>query len=249
MQQWRFINKFMINLTYDFHLHSCLSPCAEDDMTPANILGMASLIGLNAVALTDHNSCKNCEAFLAAAKQFHLLAIPGMELCTSEEVHVLCYFQTLQDAMGFDSYVTSQSADFQNVPSLFGNQLLYNAKDKLIGTEERLLIERTSISFLEAEEQVKKFHGICGPAHLDRTSNSLISNLGFIPSESHFSFAEITDEKKLTALKAVNPYLNHCEILVNSDAHSLEKINEPIHTLSLLDVSISSIFQKLEQIV
>ena len=70
----------MTELAYDLHIHSCLSPCGDDDMTPANIAGMAALKGLDAVALTDHNSCKNCPAFLAAAKEYGIIGIPGMEL-------------------------------------------------------------------------------------------------------------------------------------------------------------------------
>ena len=89
----------MISLTYDLHIHSCLSPCGDDDMTPANIAGMCAIKGLDVVALTDHNSSKNCPAFLAAAEEYGLLAIPGMEINTSEEVHAVCLFPTLEAAM------------------------------------------------------------------------------------------------------------------------------------------------------
>ena len=91
----------MISLTYDLHIHSCLSPCGDDDMTPANIAGMCAIKGLDVVALTDHNSSKNCPAFLAAAEEYGLLAIPGMEINTSEEVHAVCLFPTLEAAMDF----------------------------------------------------------------------------------------------------------------------------------------------------
>ena len=92
----------MINLSYDLHLHSCLSPCGDNDMTPANIVGMAALLGLDAIAVTDHNSCKNCPAVLAAAKEYGVLAVPGMEINTSEEVHAVCLFPRLEAAMDFD---------------------------------------------------------------------------------------------------------------------------------------------------
>ena len=96
----------MLDLSYDLHIHSCLSPCADDDMTPANIIGMAAVKKLDVVALTDHNSCKNCEAFIEKAKEFDIIAIPGMELTTSEEVHVLVYFENLDNAMEFDLLVS-----------------------------------------------------------------------------------------------------------------------------------------------
>ena len=92
-------------LYYDLHLHSCLSPCGDNDMTPSNIAGMAALKGLDVIALTDHNSCRNCPALLRAAAHFGLVALPGMELCTMEEVHVLCLFANLNDALDFDAAV------------------------------------------------------------------------------------------------------------------------------------------------
>lgn len=84
-----------MRISYDLHIHSCLSPCGDDDMTPNNIVGMAALKELNVIAVTDHNSCKNCPAIMKLAKAYGIIAIPGMELTTSEEVHVLCYFYTL----------------------------------------------------------------------------------------------------------------------------------------------------------
>ena len=123
---WRFTNGSMPELAYDLHIHSCLSPCGDDDMTPANIVGMAKVIGLDLIALTDHSSCKNCPAFAAAAAAYGMNVLFGMELTTAEEVHVLCYFPTLNDAMAFDAYVYGQLPDIPNTPALFGNQLIYD---------------------------------------------------------------------------------------------------------------------------
>ena len=94
-----------MKLYYDFHMHSCLSLCAEDDMTPANIAGMASLAGLDAFALSDHQTAKNCPACAFHAAQHGLLFLPAMELCTREEVHVLCLFAELRHALAFTEYV------------------------------------------------------------------------------------------------------------------------------------------------
>lgn len=111
----------MTELAYDLHIHSCLSPCGDDDMTPANIAGMAALKGLDAVALTDHNSCKNCPAFLAAAKEYGIIGIPGMELTTSEEVHAVCLFPELYQAMEFDRFVYSRLIKVKNRPEILEN--------------------------------------------------------------------------------------------------------------------------------
>ena len=92
-------------VSYDLHIHSCLSPCANDDMTPANIVGMATVLGLDVIAITDHNSCKNCKAAMTMGEAYGVLVIPGMELCTREEVHVVCLFDSIEGAMEMDHYV------------------------------------------------------------------------------------------------------------------------------------------------
>ena len=102
-----FTGRTMVDLSYDLHIHSCLSPCGDDDMTPGNIVGMAAIKGLDVIAVTDHNSCKNCPAVLKLAQEYGVMAIPGMEINTSEEVHAVCLFPELSQAMDFDAYVLS----------------------------------------------------------------------------------------------------------------------------------------------
>ena len=115
--------------SYDFHIHSCLSPCGDDDMTPANIAGMASVKGLSVIAVTDHNSCKNCPAVLKAAEDCGITAIAGMELCTAEEVHVVCLFKSLEAALDFDSYVHRHIMPIKNRPDIFGRQQIMDEND------------------------------------------------------------------------------------------------------------------------
>ena len=217
----------MMSLTYDLHIHSCLSPCGDDDMTPANIAGMAALKGLEAVALTDHNTCRNCPAFMAAAEEYGVLAVPGMEINTSEEVHAVCLFPNLEAALGFDAYVYGKLIQFPNNEAIFGKQQIYNEQDQVCGTEPNLLINATEISFDGLWELVRSYGGVMFPAHVDKTANSLIANLGFIPPDSRFKTAEVKDLKKLHQLRKDNPYLDKCRIISNSDAHYLEHINEP----------------------
>ena len=112
---------------YDLHLHSCLSPCADDDMTPANIAGMAMLNGLTLVALTDHNSCKNCPAFFEACRRHGLVPVPGMELNTAEDIHLVCLFPTLEAALSFDAGVERRLLPVRNDPAVFGNQRIVDA--------------------------------------------------------------------------------------------------------------------------
>lgn len=222
----------MMNLYYDLHIHSCLSPCGDDDMTPANIAGMAMLKGLDVIAVTDHNSCQNCPAVCKLAAEYGILALPGMELTTMEEVHAVCLFPALSDALAFDRYVSDRLPPVPNREDIFGKQQIYSEQDEITGTLPYLLINATSISFEGLWELVERYHGVMFPAHIDKTAFSLISNLGFIPEDSRFTCAEVKDMKKLHDLQKSNPYLNQCRILSNSDAHQLELIHEPYYTLS-----------------
>ena len=198
----------MIPLYYDLHIHSCLSPCGDDDMTPANIAGMAAVKGLDVIALTDHNSCKNCPAILKHGEEYGITVIPGMELTTAEEVHVVCLFPALDDAMAFDGYVYERLLPIKNREDIFGKQQIMDADDQVFGL-------------------VEAYRGIAYPAHIDKSTTSLLSNLGFVPPDSSFTCAEISTFDHLHQIQKEHPYFLQCKMLSSSDAHYLEDIREP----------------------
>ena len=235
----------MIPLFYDLHIHSCLSPCGDDDMTPANLVGMAAVKGLDVIALTDHNTCRNCPAALYHGKNYGVTVIPGMELTTEEEVHVICLFPTLKDALDFDAFVQKRLMPIPNREDIFGKQQIMDEEDEVTGTMEYLLINATSISFDEAFLQASSFHGIAYPAHVDKTSTSLISNLGFVPPGSTFSCTEFPSFKNLHRIRREHPYFNDCNVICCSDAHYLEDIHEPEYQLYARSREITDIFQAL----
>ncbi len=221
-----------MELSYDLHIHSCLSPCGDMDMTPNNIAGMAMIKELNIIALTDHNTARNAPALIKAAEQFGIIVLPGMELTTEEEVHVVCLFSETEDALAFDSYVYDRLLKIKNKPDIFGPQILMNENDEPVGEEEYLLINATRIPFDGVYDAVTAHNGIMIPAHLDKSTTSLISNLGMIPPDSKFTCAEVKDLTKLHGLLHAHPYLENCRIISDSDAHYLEDISEPVHTLA-----------------
>lgn len=217
----------MIPLFYDLHLHSCLSPCGDHDMTPANLVGMAAVKGLDVIALTDHNSCKNCPAAIYHGMHYGVTVIPGMELTTEEEVHVICLFPTLEDAMAFDALVYEKLLPVPNREDIFGRQQIMNENDEVTGTVENLLINATTIPFDDVFPLAGSFHGIAYPAHVDKISTSLISNLGFVPPGSTFSCAEFHDFSNLHRIRRQHPFFESCNVICCSDAHYLEDIHEP----------------------
>ena len=187
---------------------------------------MAQLKGLDIIALTDHNSCKNCPPLLKIAKEAGLLAFPGMEINTAEEVHAVCLFKKLENAMAFDEYVYAKLPDIKNSADIFGEQVLLNEKDETLGEEPKLLINATAISFFELDALMKEFDGIYFPAHIDKGSFSLLSNLGFVPPDCRMDAYEVKDLTKLHEVKRQNPVLEGLPLLVNSDAHYLWDIQE-----------------------
>lgn len=225
---------------YDFHIHSCLSPCADEDMTPANIAGTATLAGLNIVAVCDHNSAKNCPAFFKAAKKYGIIAIAGMELTTAEDIHLVCLFEKLEDALLFDKKVDEHRQRIKNKPEIFGHQKILDENDAYISEEEFLLINATDISVLEALNLVKRFGGVCFPAHIDRTANGIISVLGDFPSEYDFGCYELSDLKLQEEYEKKYPLLKEKIRLAGSDAHYLWDIKDAEDFIELDDEPYSS---------
>lgn len=221
----------MKRLYYDLHLHSCLSPCGDEDMTPCNLVNMAKLNGLDVIALTDHNSCKNCAAAIAAGREAGITVIPGMELCTSEEIHVVCLFPTLEQALIFDALVKQRIVPVKNKPEIFGEQFLYDENDHIIGREDNLLIMATTIGVYEVIPLVESCGGFCFPAHVDKTANSITASLGSLPEDIGFCAAELSPKADWEKMKKQYPALKKMFLLSSSDAHYLEQIAEPFYTL------------------
>ena len=200
-------------------------------MTVNNIVNMAVIKGLDIIALTDHNSSANCPAFLEVAKSSGIKALAGMEINTMEEVHAVCLFPTLDKAMAFDKFVYESLPDVQNRPDIFGDQLILNAKDEVIGRLDKLLINASGISFYDLNDLMEEYGGIYFPAHIDRDSFSLISNLGFVPPDCIMSAIEIKDMAKYHAIRSENPIVQDLPLIRNSDAHYLWELSEKVNSL------------------
>ncbi len=224
----------------DLHIHSCLSPCGDDEMTPANIVGMALINGLNIIALTDHNTAKNCPAFFAQARMQGLIPIPGMEITTAEDIHVVCLFRELHDAMKFDRFMDEHRVPIRNNPDIFGHQYIIDENDEIAGEEECLLINATDLTIDDAFAEVHSRGGVCYPAHIDRTSNGIVSILGGFPSEPKYTAYELRDAASVSEYESRFPILKNLPRAVSSDAHHLWDISEASFSISLEDEPYSS---------
>ncbi len=225
---------------YDFHMHSCLSPCGDNDMTPNNIAGMGTLCGLQIMALTDHNTCKNCPAFFVACLRQGIVPVAGMELTTAEDIHLVCLFETLEQAMDTDSALQAHRSLIVNRPDIFGDQLIVNGDDEETGRETYLLPNATDLPLERAAAFIREHGGICYPAHIDRPSNGIIAVLGTFPDSPDFSCAEVHDPERFEAMRDEYPVLKDKILLSGSDAHYLWDIREKCCFLELDDRPYSS---------
>lgn len=230
----------MSKYTYDLHIHSCLSPCGDDDMTPANIAGMGSVKGLTLMALTDHNSSRNCPAFFKACRQFGIVPVAGMELTTAEDVHMICLFPDLESALDFDSFVYPGILPVDNRPDIFGRQLICGENDEITGEEPKLLISASSLDIASALTEVRNRGGVCYPAHIDRPSNGIIATLGDLPAFYGFTCAEFNDRANIEPYAEKYPVSEGLRLVCSSDAHYLWDISEPVNTMEIDDEPYSS---------
>ena len=168
----------------DLHIHSCLSPCADDDMTPWNLVGMARVKGLDVIALTDHNTARNTPEAMAAGEAYGVQVIPGMEITSREEVHILGYFSSVPEALAAGEAVYAHLPQVQN-------QIIIGADDSPSGTLEKLLINATDLSVEEVCALVRAFGGVPVPAHINRGSNGMIGALGLMPFLPDYPVVEV----------------------------------------------------------
>ena len=231
---------------YDLHIHSCLSPCGDMDMTPNNLVNMAKLLGLDVIALTDHNTSLNCEAAIKGGEQVGLLVIPGMELTTAEDIHAVCLFPDLDKALAFSSYVDEHRIKVRNKAEIYGRQVIMNENDEEIGEIEHLLLPASFIGISEAYNKAREFGGICYPAHIDRDSLSILSVLGEIDPYCGFRTAELADITKLPELRKQHPILDCMNIITCSDAHYLENMRDAANTLPLPELTREAVIEYLD---
>ncbi|MFZ5965946.1 MAG: PHP domain-containing protein [Bacillota bacterium] len=234
-----------MKVAFDLHIHTALSPCGDNDMTPNNIVNMSILKGLDVIAVTDHNSAENCKSCLQAAEGKDIIVIPGMELQTREEVHLLCLFQSLDAVLDFQNLIYSKATNEKNSEKLFGKQLIFDAEDHIIGTLDKLLISSINISVKDACQEVLLRDGIVIPAHVDKSTYSMIANLGFIPPNLPIKSIEIANKSNQDVFLQKNSYLKKYNVIHNSDAHYLWHISEKENFLEVQEKHIESIFKVL----
>jgi hypothetical protein len=231
---------------YDLHMHSCLSPCGADDMTPNNLVNMAALAGLEVIAVADHNTTRNVPAMTKVGEQVGVLVVPAMELTTKEDIHVLCLLPSLEAAENFRQYVYERLPQRKNRPKAFGHQYVMDENDEILEEEPQLLAFGSSIGIYETKKLLEEFGGLAVPAHIDRASYSLIGVMGLIDPAMGFSVYETTPNCDREAL--MEQYHFSGGFLSNSDAHDLTAIPDASRTLEIAERTPQAVIEAVRNL-
>ena len=217
-----------MKLIADLHIHSVLSLCGDFEMAPCSIVRRVKELGLNIFSIPDHNSIGNLLSFKKVAEKENLRFIFGMEVQTEEEVHVLTYFESYESIRRVWNIIYKKLPAVNNSPDYFGEQILVNDNDDIVGFERKLLLNSARISIEELAKIVKENKGIAIPAHINSFAFSILTQLGFIPDHNLFSLLEISNKKDAKKLKEKFNFLKNFNFVSFSDAHYLKDIGRSI---------------------
>lgn len=231
---------------YDLHIHSCLSPCGDDDMTPNNLVHMAALAGLQVIAVADHNTTRNVPAAMKVGENAGVLVVPAMELTTKEDIHVLCLLPSLEQAEALRQYVYARLPQRKNRPKAFGHQYVMDENDEIMEEEPQLLAFGSSIGIYEVKALLEDFGGLAIPAHIDRASYSLIGVMGLVDTEMGFSLYETTRNCDTAALQ--KKYRFAGSFIANSDAHDLIAIADAERSLEVEELTPAGVIAALRRL-
>lgn len=208
-------------MRFDLHIHSCLSPCANLEMSPAEIVARAKAAGMDGIALTDHQSARNTPAIAECARRAGLGCLYGLEVCTAEEVHTLTIFDTVEQSQAMTDWVYEAMIKRVNDPEVFGDQPIVTADDDIVELEWRILALACRRTIVETGEKCHELGGLFIAAHIDRSSFSCYSQLGAIPEDAGFDAVELSRTADETAwLAKAAGYA----VTRSSDAHNLDDV-------------------------
>jgi PHP family Zn ribbon phosphoesterase len=211
-------------LLADLHLHTVLSPCAEVEMIPPLIVRRAQELGLEVIAVTDHNAALNVAAMIGAAAGTGLAVLPGMEVQSREEVHLTTLFDTVDQVLAWQERVWAALPDRENDEAFFGAQFVVDATGEYCYTERRMLSMSVALSVEEVVSGVRALGGIVLPAHVDRPANSMIANLGFVPPGLGIAGLELSRRASPAEVGQRLPQIAGYGQVVSGDAHRLEEM-------------------------
>jgi PHP family Zn ribbon phosphoesterase len=224
----------------DLHIHSCLSPCSDWAMSPKKIIQKCLEVGLDLIALCDHNSAENAGATMREGKKQGLQVLPGLEVCSREEVHILALFDELDPALKMQAHVYANLPG-ENNSEVFGFQVVANEEDEVMGENPRLLIGATRLSLHDIVDKTHVLGGINISCHIDRPAYGIINQLGFIPEDLNLDGLEVSGRIKLAEAAQTIPGIGKFSCVTASDAHYLDDIGKACTVFQLAAPTLAEI--------
>lgn len=236
----------MKSFSCDLHIHSALSPCGSLEMSPRDIVRKAKEVGLDIIAITDHNMVENALHACEIGRKYDVLVLPGMELQTAEEIHLLIIFESNKVALDFQATVYGLLPPVANEADYFGDQVVVNENDEIVRFEERLLLNSVQISLDAAVALAKSLGAIVIPSHIDASAFSIISQIGYIPETLQFDGLEIRDRNNIPE---VMPFITKkgLPFLTFSDAHYLADVGKRRTIFNMEEPSFEGILNALAE--
>jgi 3',5'-nucleoside bisphosphate phosphatase len=231
----------------DLHIHTVLSPCGDLEMSPVNIVSEAALKGLDIIGITDHNTTRHCELITRLAAEKGIFVMQGAEITTKEEVHCLAFFENTDALNKFQEFLDRNLPEIMNDPDKFGYQVQVDEKDIVIYEEKKLLINAISKSMEEIESFVHSMNGLFIPAHVNRTKNSIYSQLGFLPSDLKADALEISKAITPEQFSGIHPEIRNYRLTRSSDAHYPADIGSLFTTFFIEEPSFNEIRMALRE--
>ncbi|MBC8387612.1 MAG: PHP domain-containing protein [Actinobacteria bacterium] len=232
----------------DLHIHTALSPCADEEMFPKRIIEQAKMNNLDIVGICDHNSAENVVAIQKIGQREDIAVIGGIEATSQEEVHILTLFDNVKELFEFQDIIYEKLSGL-NDEKVFGRQLIINEDNEVVGSNSRLLIGATSLSLQEIVQAICSLGGITIASHIDRESFSIISQLGFVPEGLLLDALELSPNYKQQTTcgtdRQVNPELYGFSLVTFSDAHFLKDIGKSFTIFLMEEASIGEIKKAL----
>ena len=219
-------------MRYDLHIHSALSPCADRDMTPANIAGLAKLAGAELLAVADHNSALNLPAAQAACDAYGLGLLPAIEANTAEEVHLLCYLPTVEAALELGEIFYAHLPAYGYDPAIWGEQWVMDTDDNILRRVDKLLTGALTLDIGQVKALCEGLGGIAVPAHVDKDSYSVLSVFGLWPEDLGFEMLELARPHAYPALASAGRLPAGLPFVTSSDAHALVSMREEFPILA-----------------
>ncbi|WP_461631815.1 PHP domain-containing protein [Labilibaculum euxinus] len=229
----------------DLHTHTVLSPCGDLEMSPVNIVRIAKERGVDILGITDHNSTLHAALIRQLAEKEGIMVMMGAEVTTKEEVHCLCFFETEHLLSDFQIYLDQYLPKIPNDTKYFGYQVVVNEEEEIVQEIENLLISGLNQGINEVEQKVHELQGLFIPAHINKTQNSIISQLGFLPTDLKVDALEISMHTTKDEFLSKNKYLKGYTFIQSSDAHYIDNIGNVCSQFTMEDASFSEIRKAL----